>query len=270
MNSISLLAHTSPPWVDVVEQQSAKLIFKANPPSRSGVPGARSYDLMVVSGAEALTVSEIVPGTLVPAFCVERHINPGSTFCLYLNSEHFLRTLDQARYWWSGLQAYLQHQQYAEKFRRWPLDGQMSHGTAANIQLQMEERAAEVGWKQEIAGAIFRKKGWLGGKLPRLTKGGKALVNARSHCPRGCLRKHHPYRKSACTRLDCLPDCRKQHPPILRADCPHRSSVEALVRLEHQRREIDALVIEELRRTGYRCCGTMKDCPLAAGQAINA
>jgi len=139
----------------------------------------------------------------------------------------------------------------------------MSHGPAAEIQLKMEEVAAEFGWKQEILAAIFRKKGWLGGKLPRLTKDGERLANARSPCPRQCTRKHHPYRKSACQRSACMPSCCKQHPPILRVDCPSRSGVENLVRFEHVRRKVDALVIKELKEEGWSCCGRMEDCPLA-------
>ena len=263
MKPIALLVDTLPSWAEINEQKSAKLVFTVSPPSRSGVPGTCAYDLVVTANKDGIRVSELVPGTWLPAFCIERHINPGSTFCLYLNSEQDIQSLGQAQHWWNGLQAYLQHQQYAEKFCRWPIEAQMSHGPAAEIQLKMEEVAAKFGWKQEILAAIFRKKGWLGGKLPRLTKDGERLANARSPCPRQCTRKHHPYRKSACQRSACMPSCCKQHPPILRVDCPSRSGVENLVRFEHVRRKVDALVIKELKEEGWSCCGRMEDCPLA-------
>jgi hypothetical protein len=262
MSAISRLENTSPDWVEIRKQTAAKLVFSANPPSRSGAPGKQSYDLVAEARKGELTVSESAPGKSLPTLCVERHINPGSTFCLFVNSETLPQSPDEAHYWWDGLKAYLQHQQYADKHGHWPIDAQMSHGVAADLQQKMEDVADELGWRADILASIFRKKCWLGGRLPRMAKGRKSLVNARSPCPRGCTRKHHLLRKFACQHVDCLPNCRKRHPPILRADCPHRQAVEKLVMLEHARREIEARMIKQLKKDGHRCCGRMKQCAL--------
>lgn len=262
MSAINRLAEAAPDWIEVHKRAAAKLTFKANPPTRSGGPGKRSYELVAEVRTGELTVSELAPGKDLPKLCVERHINPGSTFCLYVDSEVLPQTNEAARYWWRGLKAYLQHQQYADKHANWPIDAQMSHGPAADIQKRMEDVADEFGWRPELLASIFRKKGWLGGTLLRLGKDRKSLVNARSPCPRGCSRKHYPFRKAACQRVECHASCRKQHPPILRVDCPHRKAVEQLVMLEFARREIEARMIEQLEKDGHRCCGTMKQCAL--------
>lgn len=262
MSVISRLADNCPDWVEVGTQTSSKLVFCANPRSRSGTPGKQTYELVAIFQNGELTVSESAPGANLPTLCVERHINPGSTFCLFMHSGTPPQSHEEALYWWRALKAYLQHQQYAGKHGHWPIDAQMSHGRAADIQQQMEALSNKVGWRDEILASIFRKKGWLGGTLPRLAKGRKTLVNVRSPCPRGCTRKHHPLRKKACQRRDCLPTCMKQHPLILRADCPHRKDIEQLVIWELTRRDIEARMIEQLKSDGHRCCGTMKQCAL--------
>lgn len=262
MSAIARLVDTSPDWIEISKRTAAKLIFKATPPSRCGVPGKISYDLAAEVRKGSLSVSEAAPGTKLPSLCVERHVNPGSTFCLFVDSQTFPQSHGDALYWWNGLKAYLQHQQYADKHGQWPIDAQMSHGPAAYIQREMEEVGGELGWRTDILASIFRKKLWLGGPLPRLAVERKTLVNARSACPRGCTRKHHPYRKLGCQQADCLPACRKQHPPILRADCPNRDAVEKLVMLEHDRRAIETRMVEQLKRDGHRCCGKMKQCAL--------
>lgn len=266
MTTIKRLADTSPDWIELSKRTAAKLVFEANPPSRSGVPGKQIYDLVAEVRKGELTVSEASPGTSLPSLCVERHINPGSTFCLFMDSETPPQSNDEARYWWHGLRAYLQHQQYAVRFGRWPLEAQMSHGHAALVQQQMEQVADKHNWRSEVLASIFRKKGWLGEVLPRLSKDRATLVNARSPCPRGCKRKHHPFRKQACKRSDCLPRCEKSHPPLLRVDCPQRRDVEQLVMWENSRRGIESRMIERLKKDGHRCCGTMKECALRAVQ----
>lgn len=262
MSSIARLADTAPDWIGVSKQTAAKLIFKANPPSRSGAPGKQSFDLIAEIRNGELKVSEVAPGTDIPLLCVERHVNPGSTFCLFVDSEKLPQSHSEARNWWYGLKAYLQHQQYADKHGHWPIDAQMSHGPAAAVQREMEEVADELGWRADVLASIFRKRLWLGGPLARLAKGRNTLVNARSPCPRGCTKKHHPFRKLACQQADCLPTCRKQHLPILRVDCPNRNAVETLVRLEHDRRAIETRMVEQLKKDGHRCCGKMKQCAL--------
>lgn len=163
MKPIALLVDTLPSWAEINEQKSAKLVFTVSPPSRSGVPGTCAYDLVVTANKDGIRVSELVPGTWLPAFCIERHINPGSTFCLYLNSEQDIQSLGQAQHWWNGLQAYLQHQQYAEKFCRWPIEAQMSHGPAAEIQLKWRKWQRNSDGSRKFLLQFFAKRAGLEG-----------------------------------------------------------------------------------------------------------
>ncbi len=95
----------------------------------------------------------------LPEFCLERHINADSTFCLYLDFVAKLGDEDAARSWWSSLGTFLNNQIYAEKHRVWPLESGLSHGDAAHEQLAMENLAESVGWKDEDpAGDVSRQR----------------------------------------------------------------------------------------------------------------
>jgi hypothetical protein len=197
-----------------------------------------------------------------PDFCLERHINPNSTFCLFFRSEAKLQAPDEAVAWWFGLDSFLNNQVYAERRRVWPLGAGLSHGSAADEQVAMEELAEPLGWIDELWRGMFRGKGWLSKRLPRVSKAHARVVTARRPCPRGCTWKHNGLRGASCKTESCYGSCKKMHKPILRAECPHREAVEALVLHEHRRREIEASIVRELVQEGKQCCGTMKFCPL--------
>lgn len=262
MNSLAWLNISAPAWVGVEERSFTHLRVTVRAQRPSGAQG-RTYNVSIRLGpGNRVTVSEADPGSVLPSCCIERHINPDSTFCLHQDSERSIEDVEAANAWWYSLGVYLDHQDFAAKRGLWPIYAQLSHGEAADIQLQMEAIAEPLGWRDELVEAIFRRRGWLAGRLPRLASHTRRLVNARHPCPRGCKAKHHPFRKESCTRNQCIEGCKKQHHPILRTECPNRSIVEQLVVLEHERRNIEAGISARLIRDDIKCCDTMKHCPL--------
>ena len=197
-----------------------------------------------------------------PEFCLERHINPDSSFCVFYGSENRIGDDEQAVLWWSHLASYINNQVYAGRFLVWPQGAGLSHGDAAAEQVAMEILAEPLSWKEELWQGMFRRSGWLAEKLPRISKDGKRVVNSRSPCPRGCTRKHKGFRKPSCESLDCLPGCKKEHKPVLRAECPQRKTVERIILHETRRRRIEEDMVRKLHQSGHRCCGSMKYCPL--------
>ncbi|MYI70451.1 MAG: hypothetical protein F4103_17490 [Boseongicola sp. SB0673_bin_14] len=269
MSSLDQLNDTCPAWANIFEVQRRKLRVLAVAQQPSGLTG-RSYFLFINLRRDNLVAVFEEPDGHLPLCCVERHINPDASFCLHYNSTEPVQSAAMAREWWRSLGFYLNNQDYASRRRKWPMLAQLSHGDAAITQIQMEELAEPLGWKEEeVLAAIFRKRGWLGGRLPRLSKDKSSLVNLRSPCPRGCTRKHHPFRKSSCERLNCAEGCRRLHKPTLRADCPNRSVVESLVLLEHQRRAQEHEFFKSLKNSQVICCGTMDNCSLRQEEISN-
>lgn len=262
MKSIDLLLQSRPSWVEIEGRRRDGADIVATSPMLGGGP-ARSFNLELrASRQRGVCILEQKSRQQFPAFCLERHINPDNTFCLYFGSESELDDTGAALSWWSSLGSFLINQVYAEKRAFWPLAAGLSHGDAAREQLAMEALAEPVGWKDDVLRAMFRGKGWMAERLPRVSKTYDRVLNSRSPCPRGCTRKHKLLRKKSCELEACYPDCRKQHRAILRAECPNRNVIDALVLHEHQRRKIEARIIDQLVREGHECCGTMKICPL--------
>jgi len=264
MPPLNFLGAAAPNWATFSPIGDRHCVIKAHPPQRDGAPGSVTYHLSVKLQNQMLALSEDTPGTAMPSCCVERHINPDSTFCLFVRSYEPPQTEADAEKWWLGLLAFLQHQQFADEHRRWPIRAQMSHGSAATIQARMDAIAAEHGWSDEVLTSMFRGKGWLAGSLPRRSRDRKTLVNARTQCPRGCLRLHPPFSRKTCEQSACREDCGRTHPPVLRRECPNRSAVEEIVLMEYERRLLELKFIEAIRSDGVICCGTMDNCALAA------
>ncbi len=263
MNSLNQLHDALPGWVSDLKKKKQRLHILANAQTPSGVPG-RSYNLIIeLVGNNRIAISEDPINTKLPRCCMERHINEDASFCLHLDSSRPILNPETASLWWNSVGSYLNHQDYASKWRKWPIRAQLSHGGAADIQVHMEKLTEPLGWTDELLTSIFRGVGWLAGPLPRLSKDKLRLANVRSPCPRDCRAKHYPFQKYACTQDDCGDECRKQHRSILRIDCPQRSTVEYLVQLEYLRRRKEKKIIEYLRQKGIKCCGTMDNCPLS-------
>lgn len=264
MVSLVRLLSVAPSWVDARVTGPGIVDLKVCPPRASGTP-VPGFDLVLrMDRGGGISIAEQQPGSGLPACCLERHINTDGTFCIHLDSTDAVRSREAAGAWWESLRAFLIAQDYASRHRVWPLHSQLSHGTAAaKVQIEMEERADPLGWMEEVHLGIFRQEGWLGSGLPhvRVCNGQVGPVpNVRTPCPRGCrMNGRRPPCQDRPTSADAFSDTH----PILKADCPNRSALETLIRLEHRRRYLEGEVMEELRKDGVVCCGTMAHCALS-------
>jgi len=262
MKSLNLLLQHAPAWVRIEKRQNGVTYIVAES-SDILRRAARSFQLELKSSSRGgVVVMEQAQHRQFASFCLERHINPDSTFCVYLGSEYELNDYEATEIWWSHLASYLRNQTYAEKHRVWPIEAGLSHGDAAHEQIAMENLAEPLGWRDDTLRAIFRGKGWLAQPLPSIWKRGGRVLNSRARCPRGCTWKHKLLRRKSCEVSECYPDCGRQHKPVLLADCPNRNVVESLVLYEHRRRKIEIGIVQELADDGRHCCGMMKSCPL--------
>ena len=128
---------------------------------------------------------------------------------------------------------------------------------------EMETLAKPMGWEEDLWLAMFRGKGWLADRLPRISRDRRQVLNVRTPCPRGCRWKHRLLRKKSCVADKCSSGCNRLHKPVLRAECPNKDVIEELVLREHERRRIESEIVDILKRDGRKCCGSMKSCPLA-------
>ena len=263
MNSaLDWLEHCRPGSAEIKQRGSRQLQASIQPIKVSGAK-ARRYDVNVNQTASGLKVSETAVSKRLPNSCVERHINPDGTFCITYAEAAKITDEQSALSWWFQLEQYLLYQEYAEKHGVWPLHAGLSHGYAADIQLQMESIATEIGVLEEVKYAIFRRDGWLGREeLAKTTRDGMRVLNKKLACPRGCRWVHDGRLPRTCRTEPCAPSCRKQHRRVVRADCRNRGHIESLILLERQRRSIENDMISDLSKKGYSCCGTMRNCPL--------
>jgi len=137
----------------------------AAPPFGSGRVG-KSYRLKILFGAY-FKVWEGVPGTRIPSFCPERHINGDESFCLGL--EPFEYNVDGLVYFWAQLRSYLLCQQFADVHGRWPAGRGLSHGNAAHDQIEAEGHAKQAGLERSYRRAIEFGLGRLAGDLSGLS-----------------------------------------------------------------------------------------------------
>lgn len=262
MSSLKLLLENCPIWVEIQRKSRNRATIVVAPPLAGSVDPVHYRLDLTLTEKGGVSVREQSEHRRFPEFCMERHINPGGTFCLEYESEGRLGDVDAANRWWSSLEIFLHNQEYAAKRSEWPLAAGLSHGEAALEQLAMEKLAGPLGWTDELLGGMFRGRGWLAEKLPRATKKLDRILNARTPCPRGCTWKHKSLRKHSCELDSCETGCRKRHKPILRANCPNRRVVEEIVLREHRRRAIEAAIVDDLKEKKLQCCGAMKNCPL--------
>lgn len=263
MNTLNRLLQNTPEWASIADKKTREATVLVSPPGTKTMSADGFWLKLEISKHGGVAVGEVENKRQLPAFCLERHINPDSTFCVYFRSEYPLDDDDAAKTWWSYLSVYLRNQVYAHKRGVWPLGSGLSHGDAAHVQVGMEALAKPLGWEEDLWLAMFRGEGWLATSLPRISRDRRRVLNVRTPCPRGCRWKHKILRKKSCMTEECNSDCNRHHKPILRAECPNRNSVEELVLQEHERQRIEAEIIDSLKKDGKKCCGSMKRCPLA-------
>lgn len=242
MKWANLLEAEWPRWVTAIERRGAKLRIEAVAPVPGGVPTA-TWHLAIEEVAGVLRVSEVKPDSRLPAFCPELHINPDGSFCLHLGAVR-ARSALEAQLFWSCLEQFLVNQEFAASIKRWPPGRWLSHGDAAGHQLKAEEHAAVAGWSGEYEQWLEWRQGWLG--LPRLSKGGDKVVNARGPCPRGCRNNRGK--------------------PKVRRTCPRRDHLEGMVLAEAARRKAENAFFADLRKEGHTCCGRVVGCLLQVPQ----
>lgn len=242
---LNLLYECLPKWGRVlsVAENGEAFNIQANPPRSGGLSGI-SFALTVKNDDGKIVVLETILGTILPAACPERHINRNGTFCIGLDVGKQIISPGAAEQWWGFLAEFLDSQQSAAKYRRWPPRSWLSHGAAAKDHLAMEEIAQKLGWEEEVRIAIEHKKGWLSGILPRHRKNSEMLVNQRLPCPRGCFKRKG-----------------KRSLKILRKDCSYKHQVSLLVKHENSRRKQEESFVQEFLSNGFVCCGRMDECP---------
>ena len=253
MSSLNRLLTSQPSWTTLIGTSEKSVDVIARPHDDDIRDQHLAYDLIIETSLHGgVTVREREPKTL-PNFCIQRHINADGTFCLSLGSTSPLARESDAAEWWDSLKSFLRLQRFAHRFGFWPPGSEMSHGDAAYTQLEMEALADPLGWKNEIIESMFLEDGWLSGELPRLSRNGQRVADARSPCPRRCTQS---------CRLPGQPGSPNNETPMSRTSCPNRNVVEKLIRLEHRRRREEAIVLREVRRKNIQCCGSMERCSL--------
>lgn len=264
MNTLELLLKQIPDWVKVTRKEGLSAQVLGSPPKASGLPAGDFKLAIHLLTSGGVSVAEIKGGTQLPKFCPERHINPGGSYCISYGSTEPLSDDFAADSWWEHLRMFLIHQVYAGRHGVWPLEGGLCHGDAALIQEKMEELADPLGWKDEILEGIFRNKGWLADALPRASRRLNRLLNARTPCPRGCTIQKDLPRKKNCRSISTAVGGTRDFMPVLRAECPNRASLEKIALLEHKRRKLEQGFMTDIKKEGYVCCRTMKNCPLSS------
>jgi hypothetical protein len=158
-----MLKATAPDWIRFGTPLGNDMPVTAMPPLPGGMAGS-AWALVITSHGGILSASEAVPGTRLPHFCPELHVNPGSSFCLGL-PRYRADLLDDVAAFWRSLGEYLVNQRYAERRGRWPAGRWLSHGRGAEHQIEAERIAGEAGWAHEYEAWLEAKEGWLAGRF---------------------------------------------------------------------------------------------------------
>lgn len=219
-----------PEWFEITRIDRASIQGVAR------VRGQKSTPVALTIGIPDRTVSESVPGTVLPTVCPERHINPGSSFCLGRDLQ--LRSHSD---WWAQLEAYLKLQELAAQTRRWPIQHALDHGNAHGFQKAAQRIAEKIGLADEYERLRL-------GHECRLSP----LVEAAGD-PDWRL-----------GRLDCFCEAGR-----VTCNCFRRPKVKKLVMIELSRRKEVSDFWAVLRQLGVVCCGTMRSCELRADISIS-
>lgn len=225
------MANRAPAWAAGIRQRQNKMTFTAQPERAGGVK-TRLYSLVAAESGSEVCIRERNPGTALPPYCPQRHINANATFCLGLVAGKGIRSPDKADEWWRKLQLFLSCQEAAQRNGVWPPSFQLSHGDAGEVQVVAELLATRLGLKDEYTSAVELGSG-------RIATDAKNFETARN--------------VYSADRFFC--------------SCPMSSSVtchivryECLVKLEQLRKQSEA---QFWRFNAHKeCCNTMKECPL--------
>ena len=216
--ALSYLVKTSPVWVKLADTSENSFEIEAELSSDAKT----KLKLTVYTNNGIVNVREKLPGTALPKFCPERHINLDSSLCIGLSAGAGINSPRTADEWWGKLRTHLGCQQFANKYRKWKLFHALSHGSSAEQQRQMEELANSLGWNDEIELGIFRRKGWIAQDIPDSCEALRRWFRDQENCPRKCTGSCvSTKQKSAC-------DSGSPIEPYTNAkDCPTERSFES-------------------------------------------
>lgn len=242
MSGTASLRRTAPQWAVPLGDASGAVDWIAAPPLPSGTP-VTAYVVRTSIDQGCLVAAERAPGSRLPRWCPELHLNPDSSFCLgrrlfAANDDH------EAAAFWQSLGEFLVAQHHAERRSRWPAGRWLSHGpAAADRQLEAEAAAAAAGFGPDYADCLERDEGWFAVQAQsfhgRLASG--------AACPRSCRDVHGR--------------------PIPVSRCRRRGALKRIVAAERARRAAHHAFFEAARAAGMTCCGRVAGCPLAEGTA---
>ena len=230
-----MLLASQPSWVSVQEENTSKVQVSARPPVDTSDLLCREYCLELSANESTISVKEIAESRSLPVACPCRHINNDGSFCLEFNSEIGVSSQKNPVRWWKYLAKYLEFQEAAKKTKIWPqyidengeVHNELSHGAAAQHQLDAEKIAAKLGIKAAYDEALFNRiklQDWLPVVLP---------VSR----PVGRLKKGKP---------------------ILRRNCPKNNDIKLFIAAEQSRQKEADDFVKSYSKTG--CCLDMKHC----------
>lgn len=242
----------------LVSSAGGQAIYGVRPPNASGAPSAE-FILEICRDGDTVTVKEQY-AVLLPSFCAERHINPGGTFCLYWGEVEpsAIKSREDAEAWWRKLLIFLLRQRSAAALRRWPgkADARAHGSTAARFQAMAEENAAALGPRFLTALREDRLRVTRGRRRDRiaLVRDGRRLVTVLSE-----------ERRVMTLRQRCKCDDADVRRLPLAACGDHAHQLADMVLSLDGWRRSELAFYDYLRSINQVCCGTMDDCPLAAG-----
>ncbi len=215
------------------------------------------YQIHVSVTGTSASAKEVTP-TLLPAFCPERHINADGSFCLYWRAvdDIVVDDPDAALAWWETLVRFLQLQARAARRRRWPEGQGRAHGAAALHQYRAEKAAERLGdpiatdMQEGRLSFVVRGSGAEGPGIRVMRDGDRVYaVWLRS-------------RRVVNQRRPCLcSEGSRPRPQTLRSCSDHAEAAATLALELHSMAEQERRFWDVF--AGYKCCGTMDDCPLA-------
>jgi hypothetical protein len=151
-----LIAERAPAWFHIKAGGEGSLSGSARP-HRTGWQDS-GLDLRISVLGQSAEVAELTPGTYLPTYCPERHIQPDSTFCLGLEARP-VRSRRQADLWWTELQTFLLCQSIAADTRLWPPQHALDHGDAGRYHRFAIRLAKDLGIEQAWTPISTRRHG---------------------------------------------------------------------------------------------------------------
>lgn len=159
-DALGLLTSARPAWARFILSPSWDLWFDVYPPPHNGM-GLGVTRLRLFRKGDGVGVAERAEHRRFPAYCPERHIVLGSSFCLGLNIRVIENSQD-AGHWWSDLHHFLVLQVIAEQTGRWPVTHALSHGKgAAEDEIAARRLAQRLGIQDIYDRMLEGEENWL-------------------------------------------------------------------------------------------------------------